>query len=157
MCSYEKRKSGGGKPSESSLDELRKLVETFSVAADFISGLSFFTTCKSCLWPVCLPSRLFLCLSAASSPSPALSISLSDTIVIHRMAASAASVAAALEWSADAVRIDRSDLLIALATDDDAAGALRRLVERGIAVTEFAPAVGDLEQTFLDLRGGESA
>ena len=40
---------------------------------------------------------------------------------------------------------------------DDAAGALRRLVERGIAVTEFAPAVGDLEQTFLDLRGGESA
>ena len=50
----------------------------------------------------------------------------------------AASVAAALEWSADAVRIDRSDLLIALATDDDAAGALRRLVERGIAVHEIA-------------------
>lgn len=68
---------------------------------------------------------------------------------------SAASVAAALEWPFDAVRVDRADVIIALATDDDAAGALRRLVERGVPVSEFAPAVGDLEQTFLDLRGGE--
>lgn len=69
----------------------------------------------------------------------------------------AASVAAALEWPAEAVRVDRTDVIIAVATEDDATAVLRRLIERGVAVTEFAPAVGDLEQTFLDLRGGESS
>lgn len=66
-----------------------------------------------------------------------------------------ASVIAALDLQAEAVRVDRGDVLVPFGSAEDAATGLRRLIEAGVAVSEFAPAVGALEQTFLDLRGGE--
>jgi ABC-type multidrug transport system ATPase subunit len=50
-----------------------------------------------------------------------------------------------------AVDVDRQDLLATFADEDAAAGALRALVQAGIPVVEFAPAIGSLEHTFLDL------
>lgn len=54
------------------------------------------------------------------------------------------------------LRIDRRDILVPLSSEADAARALAALVRAGLAVTEFAPATGDLEHTFLDLGQGES-
>lgn len=68
----------------------------------------------------------------------------------------ATSVSAALGLARDEVRVDRGDVLVAFASEDDAAEALRRLVSAGVRMVEFAPAIGALEQTFLDLRGGET-
>lgn len=46
-------------------------------------------------------------------------------------------------------------VIVPLASERDAAGLLRALVERRVDVTTFAPAVGEFEHTFLDLgRGG---
>lgn len=44
-----------------------------------------------------------------------------------------------------------------VAGEAEAAQLLARLVERGVAISAFGPAVGDLEHTFLDLaKGGRS-
>jgi ABC-type multidrug transport system ATPase subunit len=64
-----------------------------------------------------------------------------------------ARVAAALNRDVTTVAADRRDLLVAFSADADAATALRSLVEAGLPVLEFAPAIGDLEHTFLDLKG----
>jgi ABC-type multidrug transport system ATPase subunit len=42
-------------------------------------------------------------------------------------------------------------LVVAVATEESAADLLAGLVQRGVRVTTFAPAVGDFERTFLDL------
>ena len=63
-------------------------------------------------------------------------------------------VAQALGLDAALIPIDRRDLLIAFASDADAAAALASLVGAGLAVAEFSAATGMLEHTFLDLEGG---
>ncbi|MGP3535679.1 ABC transporter ATP-binding protein [Microbacterium sp. RD1] len=52
---------------------------------------------------------------------------------------------------------DRRDVLVPFGTEAEAAAALGALVASGLAVAEFAPATGDLEHTFLDLRKGGDA
>ena len=65
----------------------------------------------------------------------------------------AIAVAAALGRAPDDVAIDRQDVIVAFETERAAAAALRALVQADMAVAEFAPARGSLEQTFLDLGG----
>ena len=50
------------------------------------------------------------------------------------------------------VAADNLGTLVAVPGEADAAALLSALVSTGLAVTSFAPAVGDLEHTFLDLR-----
>jgi ABC-2 type transport system ATP-binding protein len=50
-----------------------------------------------------------------------------------------------------AVDVDRQDLLVTFASEEAAAQALRILVQADVPVIEFAPAMGSLEHTFLDL------
>lgn len=52
------------------------------------------------------------------------------------------------------IAVDRRDLLVPFSTDAQAAAALRALIEAGVPVLEFAPSIGDLEHTFLDLEEG---
>jgi ABC-2 type transport system ATP-binding protein len=53
--------------------------------------------------------------------------------------------------AADDVVADRTELIVALGGEADAAALLSKLVASGVAISSFAPAVGDLEHTFLDL------
>jgi ABC-type multidrug transport system ATPase subunit len=53
------------------------------------------------------------------------------------------------------LRRDGGGLLVPIADDDAAADLLAELVAAGARITAFAPAVGDLEHTFLDLSGEE--
>ncbi|MDQ1129227.1 ABC transporter ATP-binding protein [Microbacterium sp. SORGH_AS_0888] len=62
-------------------------------------------------------------------------------------------VAGAAGLAPDDVAIDRDAMTLPFASEDDAAAGLARLVHAGIRVVEFVPAVGRLEQTFLDLGG----
>jgi ABC-type multidrug transport system ATPase subunit len=55
------------------------------------------------------------------------------------------------------IAIDRTELLVPLASEADASALLARLVASGVAISTFAPAVGDLEHTFLDLSGGSNS
>ncbi|KTR97190.1 ABC transporter ATP-binding protein [Microbacterium testaceum] len=69
-------------------------------------------------------------------------------------------VAAALGRARDEIGVDRRDLLVPFADEAGAVAGLRALVGAGVPVVEFAPAVGDLEHAFLDLRvgpGGEGS
>jgi len=66
--------------------------------------------------------------------------------------AARADVAAALGRTMGEVGSDRRDLLVAFADDAGAVAGLRALVGAGVPIVEFAPAVGDLEHAFLDLR-----
>ena len=61
--------------------------------------------------------------------------------------------AALIDAGVDAATIaaDRTELLVPLTGETAAAELLGRLVGSGIAISTFAPAVGDLEHTFLDL------
>ena len=52
---------------------------------------------------------------------------------------------------------DRGDLLVAVESEVAAATLLTKLVTAGVAISAFAPAVGDLEHTFLDLNREGSA
>ncbi|GEK78986.1 ABC transporter ATP-binding protein [Agrococcus baldri] len=54
----------------------------------------------------------------------------------------------------DRVRIEGELAYVALDTDEDAADVLARLVRAGVAITHFAPAVGDIERTYLSLSEG---
>ena len=54
----------------------------------------------------------------------------------------------------DRVRIEGEVAYVALDRDEDAADVLARLVRAGVAITHFAPAVGDIERTYLSLAGG---
>ena len=66
-------------------------------------------------------------------------------------------VAAALGRAPEDVGVDRRDLLVPFADEPAAVAGLRALVGAGIPVVEYAPAVGDLEHAFLDLRRGAAA
>lgn len=50
--------------------------------------------------------------------------------------------------------VDKHGTLLSLRSEADAAELLRVLIERGVPVSWFAPAVGNLEHTFLDLTRG---
>lgn len=67
-------------------------------------------------------------------------------------AAVAASVAFALGVDPASVASDRGDAMITFADERAAVDGLRRLIDAGIPVIEFAPAQSALESTFLALR-----
>ncbi|GAA3923985.1 ABC transporter ATP-binding protein [Microbacterium invictum] len=69
--------------------------------------------------------------------------------------AGALPVAQALGRDVTGIRIDRRDLLVSFASDGEAAAGLTALVGAGLPIAEFAAATGALEQTFLDLEGGQ--
>ncbi|MFD3446308.1 ABC transporter ATP-binding protein [Microbacteriaceae bacterium 4G12] len=56
---------------------------------------------------------------------------------------------------AERIRADHLGLLVGVRDEADAAALLAALVTRGVAVSSFAPAFGELEQTFLDLHRGD--
>lgn len=72
-------------------------------------------------------------------------------------AASVNAISTALRIDPGSLATDRSGVLIGFASDADAAAALQGLVGAGLPVVEFAPATGDLEHTFLDLRDGSTS
>ena len=53
------------------------------------------------------------------------------------------------------VRAERRSVLVAFSDEGAAAAALVALVQAGLPVAEFAPASGELEQAFLELKGAE--
>ncbi|MGV8911774.1 MAG: ABC transporter ATP-binding protein [Rhodoglobus sp.] len=55
-----------------------------------------------------------------------------------------------------AIATDRTELIVALEGEAAASALLSRLVAAGVAISTFAPAVGDLEHAFIDLSSGES-
>jgi len=59
--------------------------------------------------------------------------------------------AALLRFGDGPVTDDRGDLLVPVASEAAAADLLRALVAADLSISAFAPAVGDLEHTFLDL------
>ena len=59
--------------------------------------------------------------------------------------------------AAEAIQLDPQGLVVPVAGEDRAAELLAALVAAKVPVTSFAPAVGDLEHTFLDLTTGEDA
>jgi hypothetical protein len=65
-------------------------------------------------------------------------------------------IAAALGRTAEEVRVDRRDVLVPFSDEAAAVAGLRSLVSAGLPIVEFAPAVGDLEHAFLDLRAEAS-
>ena len=56
---------------------------------------------------------------------------------------------------AERISADHLGLLVGVRDEGDAAALLAALVTRGVAVSSFAPAFGELEQTFLDLHRGD--
>jgi ABC-2 type transport system ATP-binding protein len=54
----------------------------------------------------------------------------------------------------DETVMDRSELLVPLAGEADAARVLGLLVAGGVPISTFAPAQGELEHTFLELNAG---
>ncbi|MGV8851616.1 MAG: ABC transporter ATP-binding protein [Rhodoglobus sp.] len=55
-----------------------------------------------------------------------------------------------------AIATDRTELIVALEGEAAASALLSRLVAAGVAISTFAPVVGDLEHAFIDLSSGES-
>jgi ABC-2 type transport system ATP-binding protein len=53
--------------------------------------------------------------------------------------------------TADDISVDRTELLVPVLGEDAAAALLTKLVKAKVEISTFAPAVGDLEHTFLDL------
>lgn len=70
-------------------------------------------------------------------------------------AAAQAAIATALQRTD--VTGDRAGALVGFASDTDAAAGLAAIVTAGVAVVEFAPSTGRLEQTLLDLREAPAA
>jgi len=66
----------------------------------------------------------------------------------------AALVASGIEETA--IVTDRTELLVALDGETAASALLAQLVSSGVAISTFAPAVGDLEHTFIDLSSEEA-
>jgi ABC-2 type transport system ATP-binding protein len=69
-----------------------------------------------------------------------------------RAALESALFAAGVDSSA--IMVDRDELLVPLAGEGAASVLLVALVGAGVAISTFAPAVGDLEHTYLDLNRG---
>ena len=75
-------------------------------------------------------------------------------------AADVEALRAALETAGigrDEITVDRAELVVPLAGEAAASTLLASLVGSGVAISTFAPAVGDLEHTFLDLSTGDPA
>ncbi|WEK62369.1 MAG: ABC transporter ATP-binding protein [Candidatus Microbacterium colombiense] len=70
----------------------------------------------------------------------------------ERVNADSWQVASTLGVPAESLGADRGAVLLGLDGDEAAAQALRRLVEAGLPIAEFAPAQSDLEHTFLNLQ-----
>lgn len=70
----------------------------------------------------------------------------------ERMNADIWQVASNLGLAPESLVHDRGAVLVGFAGEDAAAQSLRRLVEAGLPVAEFAPAQSDLEHTFLQLQ-----
>ena len=70
----------------------------------------------------------------------------------ERMNADVWQVASNLGLSPDALAQDRGAVLVGFTNEDAAAHSLRRLVEAGLPIVEFAPAQSALEHTFLHLQ-----
>ncbi|MDQ1587058.1 MAG: type transport system ATP-binding protein [Microbacteriaceae bacterium] len=64
-----------------------------------------------------------------------------------------ATTLAASEEYAGRISIDNLGTLVAVAGEREAAALLTALIAEGVEITSFAPAVGDLEHTLLDLSG----
>lgn len=74
-----------------------------------------------------------------------------------RQAADAWQVAQILGIPIESLGADRGGVLVAFATEDDAALGLAALVQSGLRISEFAPAQSALEHTFLNLHRPASA
>ncbi|MDU0366246.1 ABC transporter ATP-binding protein [Microbacterium sp. KSW4-17] len=72
-------------------------------------------------------------------------------------AAARADIASALGRTAAEVGVDRRDVLVPFVDETAAVAGFRALASAGLPVVEFAPAVGDLEHAFLDLRADTRA
>ncbi|UPL11385.1 ABC transporter ATP-binding protein [Microbacterium sufflavum] len=70
----------------------------------------------------------------------------------ERLSADTRQVASQLGLAPESLAVDRGAVLVGFAGEDAAAQSLRRLVEAGLPVAEFAPAQSDLEHTFLHLQ-----
>ncbi|KJL29366.1 ABC transporter ATP-binding protein [Microbacterium oxydans] len=70
----------------------------------------------------------------------------------ERLRADTWQIASALGVSPDVLVADRGAVLIGFDDEGSAVDALRRLIEAGLPVSEFAPAQSALEHTFLNLR-----
>ncbi|AMB59090.1 multidrug ABC transporter ATP-binding protein [Microterricola viridarii] len=71
-----------------------------------------------------------------------------------------ASAIAGIGLPADRVALDNVGALLAFTDETEAAATLARLVGAGVAISDFGPAVGVMEHTFLDLNrteGGSAA
>ena len=53
----------------------------------------------------------------------------------------------------DLIAPDPQGVLVPIASEKDASHLLAALVAAGVPISAFAPAIGDLEHTFLDLTG----
>ena len=60
-------------------------------------------------------------------------------------------------FAVDALTHERGEVMVPLGSETEASTLLARLVAGGLAISTFAPAVGDLEQTFLGLNAGDPA
>lgn len=74
----------------------------------------------------------------------------------ERLKADSWQVASTLGVAPESLGADRGAVLLGLPSEEAAAVALRRLVEAGLPVSEFAPAQSALEHTFLALREQEA-
>lgn len=62
----------------------------------------------------------------------------------------------ACDIAEDAIVTDRTELIVALEGEAAASALLARLIGAGVAISTFAPAVGDLEHAFIDLSAEET-
>ncbi|KDA06419.1 multidrug ABC transporter ATPase [Microbacterium sp. CH12i] len=77
-------------------------------------------------------------------------IRLADSAT-DRLAADVEQIAAALAMAPGALGTDRNGVIVGFNAEHAAADGLRRIVDAGLAVAEFAPAQSALEHTFLNL------
>lgn len=71
--------------------------------------------------------------------------------------AALASAVAALGLPADRASVDNVGTLLSFADEAEAAATLSRLVGAGVAISDFGPAVGQMEHTFLDLNRAQAS
>lgn len=77
-------------------------------------------------------------------------IRLADSAA-ERLAEDADRIASALTMAPGSLGTERNGVIVGFATEQAAADGLRRIIEAGLAVTEFAPAQSALEHTYLNL------
>jgi len=60
-------------------------------------------------------------------------------------------------FASDTLTQERGEVMVPLASEAEASALLATLVTGGVPINTFAPAVGDLEQTFLGLNAGDNS